>query len=103
MSKQSPRHPDLPVYRVVQIDNGWIVTKAHTPLRYFRAERDAREFAESTAALFKPCPATGEPCPHLGTAESPDGAIMILTCDMTGHEVDRYSCPLDDPNPRMPL
>jgi hypothetical protein len=90
-------------YRVVEVDNGWIVTCDHQPKRFFRLERDAREFAESIAQAYAPCPATGNPCVHMGTAESPDGAIIILTCDITGHEVDRYSCPLDDPNPRMPL
>ena len=90
-------------YRVAILENGWLVTKSHTPLRYFRAERDAREYAESATKAFKPCPATGDPCVHMGTAESPDGTIIILICDITGHEVDRYSCPLDDPNPRMPL
>lgn len=96
MNKQQPISP---VYRVVPLENGWLVTKNNTPLRYARSEIDARDFAQSAAKISKPCPSTGEPCIHLGVAESSDGAIMILTCDMTGHEVDRYSCPLDD----MPL
>ena len=88
-------------YRVVQLQNGWLVTADHTPLRFFSDEESATRFCLSTR-YAEVCPVIGAPCCHFERVGSLSGDVVIPVCDITGHEIDTTAGgPLDDPNPRF--
>jgi hypothetical protein len=85
------------------IENGYLVERDGIPVRYFAQVGDAMKF-DDQEKLDRVCPSTGETCQHLTKVCTTDrDPIIVWTCDMTGHEVDRGYCPLHDPIPRMPL
>jgi hypothetical protein len=92
------------MYRIAVIDNGYVAMRHSTPVRHFTHAGDAMRWIDVMNGARPNCPATGHPCHYLVKVCSPNDEMIILwTCEMTGHEVDTSCCPLDDPNPRMPL